>query len=145
MFTVLTNKYPNLRYAKHWELSKQTWNLLGQCEVYSRAISNAPIQPRFHALMMQNSFVKAAHFSTAIEGNILSEDEVDRAGQDEAVSENKKYFEMEALNLVKAYRFLSQENGEKNEPKTVSPAVIKNLHILAGKDLGEAFGAVPGE
>jgi len=145
MFTVLTSKYPNLRFAKHWELTKNAWSLLGQCEVYTRTISNAPIQPRFRGQMVSSSFVKAAHFSTAIEDNILSEDEVAKAGQNENVSENKKYYEKEAQNLVKAYRFLDQEIPEQKEEKNISISLIKSLHVLAGKDLGEAFGAVPGE
>jgi Fic family protein len=141
MFTVLTNKYPNLRFTKHWELTKNSWNLLGQCEVYSRAISNSPIQPDFFIQLLSKSVTKSAHFSTQIEGNILSENEAEKVIKNNP----KNYHENEVKNLAEATKLMMQEMGQKTEEKIITESRIKGLHILAGKELGEAFGAVPGE
>jgi hypothetical protein len=47
----IQNKYKHIKFIKNWEITNNSWLLLGQSEAYVKAICNTPILPEYrHSL-----------------------------------------------------------------------------------------------
>lgn len=141
----LKAKYPHLKYERHWKLTKESWFLLGQCEVYVKAISNTPILPEHHRKLLNVSLIKGAQATTAIEGNTLSQEEIEQIQKGKHMPPSKEYQEIEVRNILNAFNTLLEEVVFEDKAHTISPDLIKRFHKIVGKGLGEHFDAIPGQ
>jgi Fic family protein len=119
-------------------------NLLGQCYAYIQAISNTPIRPDYRRQLLQVSLKKGAQATTAIEGNTLSEDEIEVIVRGEKLPPSKEYLEKEVTNILKAFNTILEELTKKNEVMTLSSDVIKRFQHMVGDGIGETFASSPG-
>lgn len=71
-------EYPHLCFRKHWDLGTGLACDLGQCQAIIEAISGFPLRPDSRRRLLELSLSAGAQATTAIEGNILSLDEVRR-------------------------------------------------------------------
>ena len=78
--------YPHLQFQKHWELSPEVLFELGQCNAIVTAIAEMPLRPSHYRELRQVALVKGAQATTAIEGNTLSEAEVERVAEGEKLT-----------------------------------------------------------
>ena len=140
----LQREYPHLLFRKHWELSDSSWLLLGQCEAYIHAINNTPILPHHYAELMNVALLKGAQATTAIEGNTLSEEEIQSMIAGQKLPPSKEYQEIEVRNILEALNVLLNEVVEVKVDHFISIELIKRFHKMVGKDLGEHFAAIPG-
>ena len=138
------SKYPHLRFVKQWNLTAETWLILGQCEAYVSAIDNTPILPSHYVSLMQLSLLKGAQATTAIEGNTLSEAEIQQIMDNQKLPPSKEYQEIEVKNILSAFNELLQEIVTDNVPQFITPDLIMRFNKMVGKDLGEHFAAIPG-
>lgn len=141
----LQREYPHLLFRKHWELSDSSWLLLGQCEAYINAINNTPILPHHYAELMNVALLKGAQATTAIEGNTLSDEEIQKMMKGQNLPPSKEYQEIEVRNILDALNVLLHEVVEDKVDHIISIELIKRFHKMVGKDLGEHFAAIPGQ
>ena len=60
----------------NYKISNKLLNYLNRISAAHNLITNAPLVPKWEAKMRKDAMIKSAHFSTRIEGNILTLDEV---------------------------------------------------------------------
>lgn len=137
-------RYPHILFAKHWALSEKATYLLGRCDSMVDAISRMPLQPEYHCRLLDVSLVKGAQATTAIEGNTLTADEVERVAGGESLALSKQYQEKEVRNILDAMNSLLQSVAVDGHGMLITPELIKQFHQNVGRDLGEHFDALPG-
>jgi Fic family protein len=118
--------------------------MLGQCEAYVDAIRNSPILPNHYESLMHVALLKGAQATTAIEGNTLSDEEVEKIMQNKRLPPSKEYQEIEVRNLIDAFNVLLDEVVSNNFEDLISIDLLKRFHKMVGKNLGEHFQAIPG-
>lgn len=62
-----------LSFKKKWTISDKVWFKLGQSKELIRAISNTPV---YRSKIYSVNLIKGALATTAIEGNVLSEEKL---------------------------------------------------------------------
>jgi Fic family protein len=136
--------YPHISFNKKWKLSNDVYFELGQCEAIIKALSETPIQPEFRQNLLHVSLIKGAQSTTAIEGNTLTEEEIEVINKGGALAPSKEYQQKEIRNIIVALNTLFQEVLERNCGEEINPDFILRLHKMVGNDLGDHFQAVPG-
>lgn len=146
MSVVFSNKYPHLKFSTQWGITDKARYLLGQCEAYVQAISNTPILPQYWMNLLQISLIKGAQATTAIEGNTLTEREIEKVMEGSKLPPSKEYQEIEVKNILDAYNTLFNEDIKNHDgSKVITPDLIKRFHKMVGQNLGTHFDARPGE
>ena len=141
---VARNQYPHLRFARHWDITRKATYELGQCHAIVRAISNTPISPDYYGDLLLLSLSKGAQATTAIEGNTLTDEEIERVARGQSLPPSKEYQEKEVKNILDAYNaILALVVGDGTEHR-ITPELLLEFHKMIGRGLGEHFDAVPG-
>lgn len=138
-------EYPHLLFRRHWDLSARSFQLLGQCEAYVKAINNTPILPEHYNRLMNVALLKGAQATTAIEGNTLSDEEVQKIIDKQRLPPSKEYQEIEVKNILDAFNELLAELLSNGDGHFISKELLLRFHRMVGKDLGEHFAAIPGK
>lgn len=141
----LQREYPHLIFRRHWELSAKSLLLLGQCEAYVKAINNTPILPHHYGQLMNVALMKGAQATTAIEGNTLSDEEVQKIMNNQKLPPSKEYQAIEVGNILTAFNELLLEIVNANVDHFISIDLLQRFHKMVGQNLGEHFAAVPGQ
>lgn len=136
--------YPHLAFQKRWHVSSSATYLLGRCHAIIESIGETPLDPDVYQEFLQVSLKKGAQATTAIEGNTLTDAEIDRIQQGERLPPSKTYQETEVVNILEAMNTILEEVTTEGYVQLVSPQFLLRLHEMIGKDLGETFEAVPG-
>jgi Fic family protein len=126
-------------------LDYQTWLLLGEAKSKCSHISGAPLLPEVMEKLFHMSLVKGAMATTAIEGNTLTEAEVDRRIEGKLdLPPSKEYLGKEIDNVVKAYNNIGKRVLGDNLTKLDVQSIKEfNKLVLDGLPLDEEV--VPGE
>lgn len=141
----LQRDYPHLMFRRHWDLSAKSLLLLGQCEAYVKAINNTPILPHHYGQLMNVALMKGAQATTAIEGNTLSDEEVQKIMNNQKLPPSKEYQAIEVGNILTAFNELLSEIVNANVDHFISVDLLKRFHKMVGQNLGEHFSAIPGQ
>jgi Fic family protein len=141
----ILEKYPHIMFHKQWNLSQNSLLLLGQCEAYVKAINNTPILPKYYEQLMKVSLLKGAQSTTAIEGNTLSEEEIEKIMNNGKLPPSKEYQEIEVKNILAAFNELLFEVINSEKDYLITPELLQRFHRLVGQNLGEHFAAIPGK
>src|SRR5438093_1804400 len=142
--TRIAERYPHMFFKRHWQLGPETVYLLGKCDSIVQAISMMPLQPADHERLLRVSLVKGARATTAIEGNSLTEAEVQQVAEGGSLPPSKHYQQREVQNILEAMNQLLQSVAMQGEVPLITPELIKQFHAAVGRELGEHFDAVPG-
>lgn len=110
-----------------------------------KAICETPILPQYHAELLNVSLIKGAQATTAIEGNTLSEEEIELVRDGGDLPQSKEYQQIEVKNILNAFNKLLGDVVDGGKEAIVSPELIKEFHRLVGKDLGVHLDASPGK
>lgn len=138
--------YPHIKFRPHWLLSQSTMYELGECHAIITAIGNIPITPEQHKRLLNISLTKGAQATTAIEGNTLTEEEVDRIREGgTSLPPSKQYQEREVRNILTAFNQIFAEVAVEGKEELLTPDLLKNFHQVIGQSLGEHFDAIPGQ
>lgn len=138
-------RYPHMEFRRHWQVSAETTYQLGQCRAIVAAISEVPLAPLLRADLLRVSLRKGAQATTAIEGNTLSDEEVERLLEGEALPASKEYQAIEVRNVVEAMNTLLTEVARHSHQDLITADLIRRFHELIGRGLGEHLDAIPGE
>jgi len=88
--------------------------------------------------------VKGAQATTAIEGNTLTREEVERVAGHEKLAQSKEYQEREVRNILEAMNQILDQVADDGTRSLITPELIKQFHKGVGKGLGEHFDSIPG-
>ena len=141
----LTQKYSHISFLPKWEIRKETIYEIGQCQAIIGALSETPISPEYRSILLSVSLIKGAQSTTAIEGNTLSDKEIEKIIDGVKLPPSKEYQEIEVRNIINALNELLKEVTSEKKFEKISINLIKRFNYLVGKDLGEHFEAIPGK
>jgi Fic family protein len=94
---------------------------------------------------MKVSLIKGAQSTTAIEGNTLSEGEIEEIIIGKKLPKSKEYQEIEVKNVIETLNYLKTEIVENNFNELITSGLIKKIHHMIAKNLGIYLDAVPGK
>lgn len=138
--------YPHLLFRRHWGISPETNYKLGECEAMINAISQTPLRPRERDRMLHVSLIKGAQATTAIEGNTLSQKDIERIYfENEKLPPSKEYLEIEVKNVIAAFNYLLAEVVRKGNEWPITTDLILRFHRIISQNLGEHIDAIPGK
>ena len=138
------DRSPYLLFVKKWRIDGGLEYCSGQCDAMVDAISLAPLLPRFRQALHSLSMRKGAQATTAIEGNTLSEDEIERVSLGEVLPPSQAYQQREVENILAAFNTLLAETVEQDRSDLISPVMLLRFHEMIGRELSEHFSAIPG-
>ena len=141
----LRDRYPHIRFGRHWEIGSDVHYQLGQCDAVIRAIRETPLSPERGAELLQVALIKGAQATTAIEGNTLTDEEVEQVAAGASLPPSKAYQEREVRNVLDAMNGILAEVAGQGAAPAVSRALIRDFHRKVGRELGEHLDAVPGQ
>lgn len=138
------SNHSHISFKPTWALGADTIHALGQCEAFIYTLSETPIFPNYRRKLLNVSLVKGAQSTTAIEGNTLSEEEINQLVEGKELPPSKEYQAQEVKNILEAFNSILARvvNGDS---QLLSPEFIKDLHTKVGKNLGTIFRAIPGQ
>ena len=136
--------YNHISFRKEWEITTNSAYMLGECHALVHALTDIPLQPEYRQRLLILSLRKGAQATTAIEGNTLSEEEIEKLQEGWSLPPSKEYLQTEVNNILEAFNTLLREIITEDKVSIVTPDLIKDFHYMIGKDLGEHFDAIPG-
>lgn len=138
-------RYEHISFRKDWEITPECAYMLGECDAYVKAISDIPLQPKYREKLLQLSLIKGAQATTAIEGNTLTQEDIEKIEEGWKLPPSKEYLEIEVKNILDAFNTLLLEIIQGNNEYIISSDLVKRFHQIIGKDLGDHFDAIPGK
>ncbi|MDP3480942.1 MAG: Fic family protein [Desulfoprunum sp.] len=139
------DNYPHLLFKRHWQITPDTNYHLGECEAMIRAISNTPLRPQERDRLLTVSLIKGAQATAAIEGNTLSQEEVERIYlKGENLPPSKEYLQTEVENVINALNYLLQEVVRHGNEWPITPELLLDFHKRISQNLGDHIDAIPG-
>lgn len=137
--------YPHLTFSRQWKLSARASYALGECDAIVRSISQSPLLPHFRNELHLLSLRKGAQATTAIEGNTLSEVEIEAILNGRGNATEKEYQQREVQNVLDAFNTLLQEVIVEHRTPLITPELLLRFHEMIGRELGHHFAATPGK
>ncbi len=106
-----------------------------EIEAYRRSIMKLPIPPRMRAELNRLNIVRQIKGTTGIEGNTLTEEEIDRiveaveSGEPANGGERPSIDQLEAINAHRVVQYV-REQAESNPQAFITEDLIRRLHLL---------------
>jgi Fic family protein len=141
----LEQKYPHIKFQRNWEFTGNIQYYLGFIEALIKSIYLTPLLPEHYKKLMKVSLIKGAQSTTAIEGNTLSEGEIEEIIIGKKLPKSKEYQEIEVKNVIETLNYLKTEIVENNFNELITSGLIKKIHHMIAKNLGIYLDAVPGK
>ena len=138
------DRYKHISFQKEWEIDTECAYMLGECDAYVKALTDIPLKPEYRDKLLRLSLIKGAQATTAIEGNTLSQEEIEKIEEGWRLPPSKEYLEIEVKNILAAFNYLLKEIISEDQARIVTPELIKEFHGMIGKNLGEHLDAIPG-
>ncbi len=136
--------YQHISFRRDWDLTPPTIYMLGECEALVRIISQTPLRPQERKRLLEVSLIKGAQATTAIEGNTLSQEEVEKVFEGEKLPPSREYLQKEVSNVIEAFNILLKEVVLESKEWPITPELLRWFHEMISKDLGEHLDAIPG-
>jgi len=136
--------FPHLRFQKHWEIREKVQYQLGECDALVRSITNTPLRPKDREELMSMSFIKGAQATTAIEGNTLSQEEIELIYEGQDLPPSREYLQIEVQNVLDAFNYLHEQVIFNNAEWFITPKLLLSFHKMISKNLGKHLDAIPG-
>jgi Fic family protein len=136
---------PHITFQKNWVFNEETVYRLGQSECIIQSIASMPLMPENRQRLLKVSLRKGARATTAIEGNTLSEEDIEKMEAGEKLPPSKEYLQIEVQNIIDALNKIRDEVIKEEKSAILSPELIENFNRMVGQNLGDYFQAVPGK
>lgn len=121
------------------------WTMLGECQSKCEHIAQAPLKPVTGSKLNQIYLGKGALASAAIEGNSLTEDQVQELLEGKLkLPPSQSYLETEVENIVSGYQYIS-DLVLKHGQTELKPELIHKFNKIVLKDLELPEGVIAGE
>lgn len=138
------DSHKHISFRNEWEIDKDCAYMLGECDAYVKALTDIPLKPEYRDKLLRVSLIKGAQATTAIEGNTLSQEEIEKLDEGWKLPPSKEYLEIEVKNILAAFNELLKEIVQEGRVSIITPELIKNFHRMIGQNLGDHFDAIPG-
>jgi Fic family protein len=120
------------------------WESVGEARSKCRHLALTPLKPAVAARLHTLYLAKGAHATTAIEGNTLTEEQVQQAIEgDLELPRSQEYLRREVVNIVAACNAIAARTS--NEGFQLSVGLLKDLNRQVLDGLEVADHVVPGE
>ena len=127
-------------------LNHKIWLLLGEAQSKFEHIKGAPLLPDTITNMLRVYLAKGALATTAIEGNTLTEKEVEKRILGELdLPPSKEYLGQEIDNIVEAYNLIADRLLSSTDSEKLSVDLIKEYNRLVLRKLHLYADVIPGE
>lgn len=130
------------------DLNPRTWMLLGEARSKCEHLAGVPLQPAVAQRLFQAALVRGAQASTAIEGNSLTDEQVQGILDGTySAPPSQSYQEQEVRNLLEALQNVSEQAWAGDAPVITAELICEyNRQVLDGTDHPEDVipGAVRG-
>lgn len=137
--------FDHISFNKEWRISTECAYMLGECDAYVKSLTDIPLKPETRKDLLRVALTKGAQATTAIEGNTLNEEEIDKIHQGWSLPPSKKYQEIEVKNVLDSLNHLLEQTVSKKNILPITVELICSFHKMIGKDLGEYLDAIPGK
>lgn len=138
------DSHKHISFRNEWEIDNDCAYMLGECDAYVKALTDIPLKPEYRDKLLRVSLIKGAQATTAIEGNTLSQEEIEKLDEGWKLPPSKEYLEIEVKNILAAFNELLKEIVLEGRVSIITPELIKNFHRMIGQNLGDHFDAIPG-
>lgn len=138
------DSHKHISFKKEWKIDNDCAYMLGECDAYVKALTDIPLKPEYRDKLLRVSLIKGAQATTAIEGNTLSLEEIEKLEEGWKLPPSKEYLEIEVRNILDAFNELLREIVIDDRVRIITPELIRDFHRMIGKNLGSHFDAVPG-
>lgn len=118
-----------MMFKPKYTVTSKVFDALARIDGCRRTIDETPINARVIASLRETARLNSTHFSTAIEGNRLSSEEVRGVIKDGGKFPNRERDQEEVLNYYRALGYV--ETLAKDQDLLITVAQIKTLHGLA--------------
>ncbi|MGK2958112.1 MAG: Fic family protein [Acidimicrobiales bacterium] len=127
------------------KMNPSFWMLLGEARSKCNHLRRVPLPKAYAERLHRINLAKGVHATTAIEGNMLSEDTVLAIVEKRPIPASPEYQVREVENVVQAYNWVLDEIRA-GRPPVLTPALIADFNrmVLEGLD-NLADHVVPGE
>ena len=124
---------------------RRLWELMGGVTALAEQLAESPMLPEYAVKLHQVMLVRGALATTAIEGNTLSQEDVERLlARTLKLPPSKQYLATEVENMIEAFnRVMSGVDVGELHRITVDEIKSMNRQVLQGLHLDD--GVVPGE
>jgi Fic family protein len=136
--------YQHLQFRRCWELPTSVAINLGKCVAMINCIGMMPIAPAVQAEFRRVSFERGAQATTAIEGNTLSDAELQQVLDGIDLPESRKYQAREVENALHAMSQVWADVVQAGSRSEVSPKLLMDINGMIGKNLGNLYDGIPG-
>lgn len=137
--------FPHLCFHQHWEITDTVQYQLGECHALVEAIARTPLRPKARQSLMSMSFIKGAQATAAIEGNTLTQEEVERIYEGkENLPPSREYLQIEVKNVLDAFNYLHEEVIFNDVEWLITPDRLLDFHKRITQNLGQHADAIPG-
>ncbi len=121
------------------------WILAGEAKSKCEHIASVPLKPDVGKQLHEVYLVKGLRATVAIEGNTLSEDEVQKRIEGELkLPQSQEYLGTEIDNVLEAINHVDRE-VKNRKPPAITVEVIKEFNRIILKNLDLQPGVTPGE
>ena len=121
------------------------WQLTGKVVALAQHLAESPMLPSYAERMHRVYLIKGVVATTQIEGNTLSEDDVEQLLDKQLeLPISKQYLGVEVMNMIEIFSRIMSDL-DRGKTLEVTPAVIKQHNQDVLKDLELEPGVVPGE
>lgn len=142
MHAFLTHKSGKFYFREEYS-ENEINNLLINATILNEIIVELPILPEFSAKIDPDIMFSSISGTARIEGNAITSDDAKRIAAGEDLPTYTKKDKQEILNLVSAYKVLSNMEFEK-APIILSEDLIKKIHKIITSDIPDEHN-VPGQ
>lgn len=136
--------HKHISFRSEWEIDGDCSYMVGECDAYVKALTDIPLKPEYRDRLLRVSLIKGAQATTAIEGNTLSQEEIEKLDEGWKLPPSKEYLEIEVKNILAAFNELLREIVIEGKVRIITPELIKDFHRMIGQNLGDHFDAIPG-
>lgn len=123
----------------------ETWVLLGECSSKIEHVAGAPLRPATQNKLNKTYLAKGAQATTAIEGNTLTEEQVNAAIEGQlTLPQSQQYLADEINNVLAGFNHIIEQIVQ-GAPLRITPDDLKLMNRLVLAGLEVEPGVVPGQ
>lgn len=141
----MINQYSHISFKKNWVLSERVSLLLGEISTLVNVVSELPLSPNVRNQLMTASIKKGAQSTTAIEGNTLTDSEIDSVFNRKPLAESKEYLKKEVENILTAFDVIMNDLIASPKSDFIDTNLILKLHKLVSNGLESAELEIAGK
>lgn len=143
-FFAIAADYPHLTFQRCWRISENVARNLGQCEAFVSCIGDLPIDPSVQRKLRKVAFERGAVATTAIEGNTLTDEELQKVLAGQPIQKSRAYQAQEVKNALDCMNHVWTRVVTKSEAGPITTRLLCDFNRMIGKELGPLYDGVPG-